>query len=75
MSAPVEFRYQPRYCVFLRKRVWAILTQQADGSWRTVNCLDKEESCYSQECAFTTDAGSWPYKVPLAAHPSDRPVG
>jgi hypothetical protein len=58
----VEFRYQPRYCTFLRKHVWAIATKQADGTWRIVNCLDKDEGCFSLECAFTTDCGQWPYR-------------
>ena len=59
----VGFRYQPRYCTLLGKYVWAICTRQADGTWRTVNCLDKEESCFQLECAFTTDNGEWPYKA------------
>ena len=58
----VEFRYQPRYCVLLGKYVWAIRTRQADGTWRTVNCLDKDEGCFRIECAFTADRGEWPYK-------------
>ncbi len=56
-----EFQYQPTYCALQGKNVWAILTQQPDGSWRTVNCLDKDESCFSVDCAFTTDQGEWPY--------------
>ena len=59
-----EFRYQPRRCSFLNKLAWAIMTRQADGSWRVVNCLDKDEPCFSLDCAFTTDNGEWPYKAP-----------
>lgn len=65
----VEFRYQPKYCAFLRKVVWAILTPQADGTWRIVNCLDKDEPCFGLDCAFTADQGEWPYK----ASPAERP--
>ena len=54
-------RYCPMMCEFVGKQVWAILTKQADGTWRIVNCLDKEESCFSLECAFTTSGGRWPY--------------
>lgn len=57
----VEFRYQPRYCALSGKCVWAIRTRQADGRWRTVNCLDKDDGCFQLECAFTTDHGEWPY--------------
>ena len=57
----VEFRYCPRRCKLLDKDVWAIMTQQADGPWRIVNCLDKEEGCFGLACAFTTDHGAWPY--------------
>ena len=74
----VEFRYQPRYCTLLGKYVWAIRTRQApppknlvggqaDGTWRTVNCLDKDEDCFRIECAFTTDNGEWPYKESQAS--------
>jgi hypothetical protein len=56
-----EFRYAPRHCSFFRKYVWAIRTKQPDGSWRIVNCLDKDEGCFSVECAFTTSCGIWPY--------------
>ena len=56
-----EFRYDPRLCAFLRKRVWAIRTKQPDGAWRIVNCLDKDESCFTLNCAFTTDGGAWPF--------------
>jgi hypothetical protein len=59
----VEFRYQPRYCTLLGKYVWAIRTRQPDGTWRVVNCLDKDEACFHLDCAFTTDHGQWPYKA------------
>ena len=61
-SARVGFRYHPKHCALLGKTVWAIMTQQADGSWRVVNCLDKDEGCFHIECAFTTDHGAWPYE-------------
>ena len=56
-------RYQPRYCTILGKYVWAITTRQSDGSWKIVNCLDKDEACFSLDCAFTTDQGVWPYRL------------
>ena len=62
-SGRIEFRYQPKHCALLGKTVWAIMTRQPDGSWRIVNCLDKDEACFSLSCAFTTDAGEWPYKT------------
>ena len=61
-EARVEFRYEPKYCKLLGKYVWTIRTQQADGTWRVVNCLDKDEGCFQLDCAFTTDNGQWPYK-------------
>ena len=61
-EARVEFRYEPKHCKLLGKYVWAILTQQADGTWRVVNCLDKDEACFKLDCAFTTDNGEWPYQ-------------
>jgi hypothetical protein len=69
-----EVRYQPRYCSFLRQHVWAIATKQPDGAWRIVNCLDKDEGCFSLECAFTTDHGEWPYREAADASP-DQPKG
>ena len=56
-----EFRYEPKHCSFFCKPVWAIRTQQADGSWKIVNCLDKDESCFGVDCAFTTSGGEWPF--------------
>ena len=70
-GSTVELRYQPTYCAFLRKRVWAILTKQPDGSWRIVNCLDKDEDCFRLDCAFTTDHGEWPFR-PAPAEPADE---
>ena len=64
VASKVEFRYQSAYCAVLRKHVWAILTQQQDGTWRVVNCLDKEEACFTLDCAFTTSGGQWPYASP-----------
>ena len=69
----VEFRYQPKFCAFLRRKVWAIVTQQPDGSWRIVNCLDKDEPCFNLDCVFTTDQGEWPYKPSPAEQPRDLP--
>ena len=60
----VAVRYAPKHCTFLGKVVWAIATQQSDGSWRVVNCLDKDEPCFSLDCVFTTDQGEWPYREP-----------
>ena len=64
-----EFRYQPKRCALLRKIVWAITTPQADGSRRIVNCLDKDEGCFSLKCAFTAEQGEWPYKRSPAEQP------
>ena len=61
-KAKVEFRYEPKYCTLLGKHVWAIRTQQSDGAWRVVNCLDKDETCFTLDCIFTSDGGEWPYK-------------
>jgi hypothetical protein len=63
------FRYDPRFCSLLRKRVWAIRTKQPDGTWRIVNCLDKDEACFGLNCAFTTDQGAWPYPPAPAEQP------
>ena len=59
----VEFRYYPTTCALREKEVWAILTKQPDGSWRIVNCLDKDEACFGVDCSFTTSCGQWPYRV------------
>ena len=67
-GSKTEVRYQPVDCAVLRKHVWAILTRQPVGAWRVVNCLDKDEACFSLDCAFTTSGGQWPY-----AHPPRRP--
>ena len=69
-ASNTEFRYQPKYCAFLRKVVWAITTPRADGSWRIVNCLDKDEGCLSLQCAFTAEQGEWPYKSSLSEQPA-----
>jgi hypothetical protein len=61
MTDRPEMKYLPRQCPFLKKEVWAILTKQADGSWRIVNCLDKDKACFEQACVFTTDGGAWPF--------------
>ena len=73
-TAPkIEFRYEPRHCALLGKDVWAIMTRQGDGSWRIVNCLDKDASCFQLECAFTTSGGRWPYDL-APPSPSTQPV-
>ena len=71
-DSAMEFRYEPKYCMFLQKVVWAILTRQPDGTWRVVNCLDKDEGCFSLECAFTSDHGEWPYKENATEQSSAR---
>ncbi len=58
-----EVQYLPQHCPFLNQDVWAILTRQADGSWRIVNCLDKTEGCFLMDCAFTTCGGDWPFPL------------
>ena len=65
-----DFRYEPRLCPFLSRQVWAIQMQQSDGSWKIVNCLDKDEPCFGVDCAFTTSGGRWPFSV--HAGPSAR---
>ena len=57
----IEYRYIPRRCAFLNRTVWAIVTQQTDGRWRIVNCLDKDQPCFGTNCVFTTDCGEWPF--------------
>jgi hypothetical protein len=54
-------KYLPKFCPFFKKEVWAILTKQADGTWRVVNCLDKHEPCFKHNCAFAIDGGEWPF--------------
>jgi hypothetical protein len=56
-----DVKYLARYCPFLSREVWAILTKQAEGTWRIVNCLDKDRVCFGHNCAFTTDGGEWPF--------------
>ena len=68
-----EFRYEPRYCSFFCKHVWAIRTPQADGSWKIVNCLDKDESCFGVDCVFTTSGGEWP-SLALSPQAPERPA-
>jgi len=62
VEQPRTHRYEPRYCTFRHDNVWAIVAQQADGSWKIVNCLDKDEGCFGVACTFTTDHGVWPYR-------------
>ena len=64
-----DVRYSPTYCALLDKYVWAIRTKQADGTWRIVNCLDKDEGCFSLHCAFTAEHGEWPFRVNAQMQP------
>ena len=61
MSERPDVQYQTHRCRFLHRGVWAILTKQAEGSWRIVNCLDKDKACFQHHCAFTADGGGWPF--------------
>ena len=63
-----DIKYLPQRCPFLNQDVWAILTRQPDGSWRVVNCLDKEEGCFSLSCAFTSCGGEWPFALTTVQH-------
>ncbi len=56
-----DMKYLPRQCRFLDREVWAILTKQPEGTWRVVNCLDKDTVCFQHECVLTTDGGEWPF--------------
>ena len=56
-----DVKYLSQHCPFFKKEVWAILVQQADGTWRIVNCLDKHEPCFKHDCVFTVDGGEWPF--------------
>jgi len=56
-----DVTHLPRHCPFLKKEVWAIVTKQADSTWRIVNCLDKHQPCFEHNCAFTRDGGEWPF--------------
>ncbi len=62
MSDRPDVKYLPRHCPFLNREVWAIVTRQADGTWKIVNCLDKDRPCFQYSCAFTTDGGTWPFE-------------
>ncbi len=74
MSERLEVKYLPRHCPFVNREVWAILTKQSDGTWRIVNCLDKDQECFQHECAFTTDGGIWPFQdVKIANHRRSHP--
>ncbi len=74
LAPRVSIRYQPTTCTLLDKEVWAVLMQQADGSWRVVNCLDKDAACFNVECDFTTSGGSWPYQE-IPPGPTEAPQG
>ncbi len=55
-------KYLARHCSFVKREVWAILTKHPDGTWKIVNCLDKDNACFQHDCAFTTDGGGWPFE-------------
>ena len=59
--------YRPCHCRILNRGVWAILTKQGDQHWAIVNCLDKDEACFTLDCIFTSDRGRWPY-LPIAGN-------
>jgi len=69
-----DVKYLPQHCPFLKKEVWAILTQQTDRILKIVNCLDKDSSCFQQPCAFTSDGGEWPFDTLRSAPFSTRHV-
>ena len=60
--ATFDVKYQPYICPFLRRDIWAILAKQPDGSWKIVNCLDKDKGCVDYPCAFIVDGGEWPFE-------------
>ena len=62
MNDRPDVKYLPCYCQLVQREVWAILAQQADGSWPMVNCLDKDEVCFQLPCVFTVDGGQWPFE-------------
>ena len=62
MNEHPEITYLPRQCQLLKKEVWAIRARQPDGSWKIVNCLDKDRRCFHYKCALTTDQGEWPFE-------------
>lgn len=68
-----NLKYLSVSCPFLKKEVWAILTQEAAVGWRIVNCLDKDRPCFGQDCAFTKDNGQWPFE--FLTVPSDYEQG
>ena len=61
MGQRPDVKYLPRRCPFLNREVWAILLRQSDGTWRIVNCLDKDQPCFTYHCAFTVHGGEWPF--------------
>ncbi len=69
-----DVKYLLQHCPFLKKEVWAILTQQMDGSLKIVNCLDKDSVCFQQPCAFTSDGGERPFDTLRSAPFSTRHV-
>ena len=61
-SEKPEVKYLARHCPFVKREVWAILTEHPDGVWNIVNCLDKDTVCFQHACVFTTDGGEWPFE-------------
>ena len=69
MADRLDVKYLPCQCPFLHREVWAIMSRQPDGSWRIVNCLDKDKGCFEENCAFSTDGGEWPFREALTTTP------
>lgn len=65
-------KYFARHCPFFKKEVWAIVTKQADGGWKIVNCLDKHDPCFTHNCAFTRDGGEWPFDTVSVEDPEHK---
>jgi hypothetical protein len=74
MAIDARTRYQPCRCKFFNEYVWAILTKQKDGSWKTVNCLDKHDACLNLPCTFTSTQGEWPYSAATKQRASTPPA-
>ncbi|GEM_PF-2939735 len=70
-----DVKYVPCQCCLLNQEVWAIASKQRDGTWKVVNCLDKDEPCFHRPCAFTTDGGQWPFAAfsGNGRHPAPEP--
>ena len=69
MTNRPDMRYAPCRCALTNEDVWAMVAKQADGRWKIVNCLDKDQRCFQQHCAFTMDGGEWPFAEQWAGSP------